>query len=178
MKKLFVVAAIAISTYAANAAYLYWQVDDSAVNAYNAAVPEGWYSVGSGAYAILRSTADSSVQPYATYDAEGQVTEAKAPLGGAYYSNIGTDAGYSYFVELYNSDNRLIAKSAAINSSSGADWTAAYAETARTTNLAAIPSVNIWHAGNFRAVPEPTSAILMLFGAAMLGLKRKNRSLN
>ena len=174
MKRTLFCATVALASIAANASYLYWQVDDSSVIAYNETAPEG-YTIGSDAYAMLKSD-NSNASGYTTYGADGQVTDNKASIGSSYYSNIGTDAGYSYFVELYNNNGDLIARSQSINSSSGSDWTSGYAESLRTSDLASIPSVNVWHAGNFRAVPEPTSAILMLFGAAMLGLKRKNRS--
>ncbi len=172
MKRTLFCATVVLASIAANASYLYWQVDDSAVQSYNTTAPAG-YTIESGAYAMLKS--DNSKSGYDTYGADGQVTDNKAPIGSSYYSDIGTDAGYSYFVELYNASGAPIARSQSINSSS-TEWTAAYTDSLRTSNLAEIPSVSVWHAGNFRAVPEPTSAILMLFGAAMLGLKRKNRS--
>ncbi|MBR4476719.1 MAG: PEP-CTERM sorting domain-containing protein [Kiritimatiellae bacterium] len=43
-----------------------------------------------------------------------------------------------------------------------------------TGTLSGVPTAQIWHGGTV-SVPEPTSAMLMLFGAAFLGLKRKNR---
>ena len=90
------------------------------------------------------------------------------------------DSGYSYYIELVNSNNEVIGKSITPLTSSSPNY-ASYVNNGTTTaNLTNIPTVNLnaWHGGSFRAVPEPTSAILMLFGAAMLGLKRKNRSLN
>ncbi len=177
MKRTIVCATVVLAAVAANASYLYWQVDDKTVQAYNQSVPSA-YQANGGAYAVLKSS-ENPLESYTTYGAEGQVTGNKAPIGSAYYSDLGDNgASYSYFVELYNSSGNLIARSQSINSSSGDDRTSGYAASLRTSDLKSIPSVNIWHASNFRAVPEPTSAILMLFGAAMLGLKRKNRSLN
>ena len=175
MKKIILVLSIAVASYAANASYLYWQVDQSAVLEYNKNVPEGWYSAGQSSYAVLKTTTG---QTFDLYDAEGQVLSGHAAINTAYYSNVG-DGGYdySYYVELYNSSNQLLAKSSTLNNSSGSDWTAGYAESIRTSSLSEIPSVQLWHVSSFTAVPEPTSALLMLFGAAFLGLKRKNRSI-
>ena len=173
MKKFLLFACGAAMSLASNAAYLYWQVDDAAVDEYNASGQ--WTPISSGAYAILK---DSDGNTYNTYGAQGMVTDGKGSINQAYYSEgIGTDgAGYSYFVELYNSDNTLIARSQAIDSSSGEAWTAAYDAALRTATLSNIPAISVWHAGGFTAVPEPTSGLMLLLGAAMLGLRRKNRS--
>lgn len=179
MRKLLFASFIAFAAFAANAAYLYWQVDDSAITTYNATLPSPSDSAyaGEGVYFKLK---DSEGNYYGddsgktTVGVDGTVSGGIASPSQSYYST-GVDSSFSYYVEMYNSDNWLIARSASINSSSGSDWTAGYADNIRTTDLSNIPSVEIWHVGGFVAVPEPTSAMLMLFGAAFLGLKRKNR---
>ena len=179
MRKLLFATFTAFAAFAANAAYLYWQVDDAAIDTYNTTIPSSDSAyAGSGVYFKLRDSAGNYYDGVggdtaSTYDTSGVVADGKASVGGSYYSS-GIDSSFSYYVEMYNSDNWLIARSASISSPSS-DWTAGYSDNIRTASLSTIPSVEIWHAGGFTAVPEPTSAILMLFGAAFLGLKRKNR---
>jgi len=177
MKKLLLIAGAALMASASHAAYLYWQVDDSVLLGYNETAPSG-YEVGPGAYAVLKDSNGNSYQS-ATYGADGLVTDGKASINQSYYSELSGDdpSAYSYFVEIYNSDNYVIARSAVVNSESGSDWTSAYADSLRTSELSQIPNVTVWHSGSFSAVPEPTSGLMVLLGAAMLGLKRKRRSL-
>ena len=175
MKRFLLIASAILISHAASAAYLYWQVSDEDVDAYTASAPDG-YSLGQGAYAMLKSSDGATIGT--TYGADGAVPEGKASINQAYYTDVGTDAGYSYYVELYNSDNYVIARSAAI-SSIDADWSQVYQDAPMTSDLSSIPSVSVWHAGArgaFTAVPEPTSGLMLLLGAAMLGLRRKNRS--
>ena len=181
MRKLLFASFIAFAAFAANAAYLYWQVDDAAIDTYNGTLSSSSDSAyaGSGVYFKLKDSAGNyyggaAGDPGSTYGTSGVVAGGKAATG-SYYSS-GINEGFSYYVEMYNSDNWLIARSASISSPSS-DWTAGYSENIRTANLSTIPTVEIWHVGGFVAVPEPTSAMLMLLGAAFLGLKRKNRSI-
>ena len=180
MRKLLLASFIAFAAFAANAAYLYWQVDDPAITTYNTTLPSPATSdsayAGEGVYFKLRDSAGNYYDgdsDKTTVGVGGTVSGGIASPNQSYYST-GVDSGFSYYVEMYNSAHWLIARSASINSSSG-DWTAGYADSIRTTDLSNIPSMEIWHVGGFVAVPEPTSAMLMLFGAAFLGLKRKNR---
>lgn len=182
MKKMLVMFGASLFALASNAAYLYWQVDTAAVDNYNG--PSGFEFVdGQSYFKLVRSDGKyfdtESDSSGATYGASGLVQDGKADSGVQYYSvgdNIVNGSTYSYYVEMYNNSGDVIARSAPSTSS---DITAAYSASARqTASLSEIPVTDIstWHVGGFRAVPEPTSAILMLFGVAMLGLKRKNRS--
>ena len=181
MRKLLFASFIAFAAFAANAAYLYWQVSDPAITTYNKTLtsPSDSAYAGDGVYFKLKDSAGNYYDGNGgktTVGVDGTVSGGIASPNQSYYST-GVDSGFSYYVEMYNSDHWLIARSASINSSSGSDWTAGYADNIRTTDLSNIPIAEIWHVGGFVAVPEPTSAMLMLFGAAFLGLKRKNRSL-
>ena len=171
MKKIFVATCIAIATYAVNASYLYWQVTDDVIDAYNATNPGTDYAYTAGGYFKLVKSG-SPATATTTYDAEGdEVTVGQVNTA---YSSIVT-AGYTYYIEMYNSSDAVIAKSETISSDS---WTSYVNDAPISADLSITPTlINTWHGGSFAAVPEPTSAILMLFGAAMLGLKRKNRSI-
>lgn len=175
MKKILLMAIVGVLAHASNAAYLYWQVSSDDITAASDAT--SWYTTGGG-----------SVNAARIYDASGNLKStiylngasigdtAAVPTSTPYAIDVGssTDAGYSYYVELGN-----YASSTFTAVARSATETIHYTEsgsTPITTTLQDVARVAPWHAGSYRAVPEPTSAILMLFGAAMLGLKRKNRS--
>lgn len=75
---------------------------------------------------------------------------------------------YVYFIELVNFEN------AKAHVAYGEAMT--YADMVQKeyvdTGLSVSPTA-IWHGGNFNAVPEPTGALMVLFGMAFLGLKRR-----
>lgn len=78
-------------------------------------------------------------------------------------------AGYdsaSYFIELYNDQNAVIAKSSAIAYSSIAN--SFFSPIASPSSITFQAS-----AGSFSNVPEPTSGLLFLIGGVLLGLKRR-----
>ena len=177
MKKLFLTLGVVLAASLANASILYWQLDTSD------------YDGNDAAYAKLNTTSGESGTVYGLQKNEetGEfeavaVTELQS--GATYY--IDTDdwggddyfsSDYSYYVELYNSSDEKIDYTG--YQVSGEEFYN-YASTGGTTDLGDIDpaSVAVFHSGsNMTVVPEPTSAILMLFGAAFLGLKRKNRSL-
>lgn len=168
MKKLILVGAIIASAVTANASYLYWQLD-------NADVADEIKALDYG-YARIVATSNTQTPSPVTQMAQLDNKEMQAwqtfnlgQLGGdgssySYYIELGTYSG-STFSAVAQSETQTYSQIA----------TTAIQPTATLSPSAAV-NVSTWHAGNFRAVPEPTSAILMLFGAAMLGLKRKNRS--
>ena len=174
MKKLFIVLSVSLASLFANASYLYWQVDQSD---YEGIV--GWEQVTGARLVSDPSSVGSSYYP-SSDDTWTELT-GNGVIGAPYAADIGNNAdGYSYYIELVNSIGDVIGKSSAPLTSSSPNY-ASYVNNGTTTaDLTNIPMENLsaWHGGSYRAVPEPTSAILMLFGAAMLGLKRKNRSLN
>ena len=176
MKKLFLTLGIVLAATLANASILYWQLDTSD------------YTGDDAAYAVLNTTSGQSGTVYGLRkNASGEfeaveVTELQS--GATYYIDTEDWGGdeyfssdYSYYVELYNSAGNPIEYTG--YQVKGDDFIQ-YADTGGTTDLGDIDpaSVAVFHSGsNMTVVPEPTSAILMLFGAALLGLKRKNRSI-
>ena len=175
MKKILLMAIVGVLAHASNAAYLYWQVSSEDIA--NASDATRWYNGSVNAAQIY--DANGNLQDTIYLNGEDIGSTAVVPTTTPYAIDIGTvtdGASYSYYVELGNyadSNFTTVARSATTPvqySSSG--------YTSITTSLSDMTRVTPWHAGSYSAVPEPTSAILMLFGAAMLGLKRKNRSLN
>lgn len=174
MKKILLMAIVGVLAHASNAAYLYWQVSSDDLAGASAAT--SWYTGGSvNAARIYDASGNWQSTIYLNGADIGDT--AGVPTSTPYAIDVGTvtdGSSYSYYVELGNYANSAftaVARSATTPvkySSSG--------NTSITTSLSDMTRVTPWHAGSYSAVPEPTSAILMLFGAAMLGLKRKNRS--
>lgn len=187
MKKLFVFALVGATVQIANASYLYWQVSLTDISGAQSRVEENWsdWATSWGETAInaakIYVTDGSSHTEAQTILLNGTAvsmydgTTAKVPDNTPYSINLSEIPGassYSYFVEIGNWDGstyHAYAKSASV---AYRDLSDSISETL-SQGAAVIP----WHATSYSAVPEPTSAILMLFGAAFLGLKRKNRSL-
>ena len=179
MKKLFLTLGVVLAATLANASILYWQLDTS-----------DYTGDEEAAYATLNVTeggTPGTVYGLKKNETTGEfeaveVTELQS--GATYYIDTEDWGGdeyfssdYSYYVELYNSSDEKIDYTG--YQVSGEEFYN-YASTGGTTDLGDIDpaSVAVFHSGsNMTVVPEPTSAILMLFGAAFLGLKRKNRSL-
>ena len=186
MKKIFLIASALLLATTAQASYLYWQVtsdDYSASNIFGGDAS----AVYSAKVTYSDGTAGNEFKPYTTYGTMKEVnydtstyddaTAVKVPSGNTYLVEGAFNEGYTYYIELYNSAGTLVSRSAGSTSSQLSDGNYVYAS-ANVASMLNPSSVNVWHGGGaYSAVPEPTSAMLMLFGAAFLGLKRKNRSI-
>ena len=184
MKKFILAIAVVGASIASNASYLYWQV--STGDADSTFEIDG--SNKTWSYAQLHATDGSasyligSVAGTENYiNGTSQGSDIAVPSGNFVFADLGTYGAdsYSYYVELYNSAGTLVARSLKENFSNLQQ--SQYASTGSVTTeltMRTIPtaSMKIWHASGYRAVPEPTSGLMLLLGAAMLGLKRKNRS--
>lgn len=179
MKKALVVLSLGLAACAANASYLYWQVDPTAggntAGSFNYdSARIGWYvasAVDPSVTLAERVASDSIGWSAGYYDAsDGGAMELSEALDlGSIGGNSGAD--YVYFIELmnYNSGNPT-------HVAFGEELT--YAELVSkgyvSTDLPGSQLVPMtWHGGTFNAVPEPTGALLMVFGLAFLGLKRR-----
>lgn len=171
MKRIFTMLAIMLVASMANASYLYWQLDSDYSGDYtNARI------VANGSTTALEVLGLS----YNTETKEYEVTAVDNNLkSGAYYliDTDDIDEGLSYYIEYSNDNGNTYQSYGGDEGVSGADLLKyADAATISASDIASA-SPTVWHVtSQSSAVPEPTSAILMLFGAAMLGLKRKNRS--
>lgn len=174
MKKILLMAIVGVLAHASNAAYLYWQVSSDDLSGASAAT--SWYTGGSvNAARIYDASGNWQKTIYLNGESIGDT--AGVPTTTPYAIEIGTvtdGSSYSYYVELGNYASSIF--TAVARSATETIQYNASGSTPITTTLQDVARVAPWHAGSYRAVPEPTSAILMLFGAAMLGLKRKNRS--
>ena len=175
MKKLFLTLSVFAVSYMANAAYLYWQLDDTGY--------EGQYSDvqisdgNGGTVEILGPVWSEELGDYEI----GTIAASDVQAGTTYLideSSINTSDGYSYYIELMNSGNRVNTDTTPISGSEFSSYASNANVSSDLTDLAG-GEVAVWHAssGGMSVIPEPTSAILMMFGMAFLGLKRKNRSI-
>ena len=180
MKKLLLFTALVFGALVSNASYLYWQVNSADIT--NSSDKDFTYT--SPIYAVFHDANKNGAAVDVKYydQSSGQVKSAGsngvlAPSDMVYAidtSNLTENGGsYSYYIELVNSSGDFVGQQKQVTSTQASTYT----DAGNTTTLFNLPtSTAIWHATGFSNAPEPTSAILMLFGAAMLGLKRKNRS--
>ena len=180
MRKIFILAMAMAASFAANASYLYWQVstDDYTAKEWSTAkimLAEGTvnnYSGGTSQSVVGYLNAEGGYTEYA-YGSSGV-----GPMDGmAYVANFSsaTSGAWSYWVELYNGAQCVGVSQIGYISDASSPTAPLYSSAASlTASLTSVPTAAIWHGGTY-SVPEPTSAMLMLFGAAFLGLKRKNR---
>ena len=183
MKKALFILSIAIASLSSQAAYLYWQVGDV----------EGLEDEVTGGALIAKDAAGNTydVTSYFLYaDPDtGETswmavddTTVKTQSGITQYAADISDyasSGYSYYVELSNESGATVARSDSIGYGTY-EYTSYTSAAESTTVLPSAASASIWHAsgtGGYTPVPEPTSGLMLLLGAAMLGLKRKNRSI-
>ena len=177
MKKIMFAMLAVMCTTIANAAYLYWQVPaDDVVD-----ISEGWNA------AQLYEDGNLVTSTHYWNSKQNSLTESpastvSAPMGTGFVYN-GDISSHSYYVALWHyndtsdwsSSGHAVAQSVTISGSEIQQYV--YSDTSSlTTTLMSAPTLKAWHAGGYRAVPEPTSGLMLLLGAAMLGLKRKNRS--
>lgn len=171
----------------ASAGVLLWQVPETSITGATDIYGESQsINQSSGdyawSYAMLQyTTGDSGTGPtieaasqnstsLATYwrgnSLEGNQNHANASMSGrTLSSDLGPD-GANYYIALYNSQNQLMGYSSYLQNIS--DFTAA------SHNIADWAGINTGvSGGSWTAAPEPTSGVLLLLGAAVLGLRRR-----
>lgn len=186
MKKMLLVAMLCLAGYVGQAAYLYWQVDDSAKTT------EGSTFTGDFVGAKVLAVDSSSIE----YGPNGRVSNGQAlavadPETGITTSGVTTMAkdtenvyavnlndlagasGYSFYIELVNYDE---AKGLTSVAQSGL---MSYQDLVQSNYIIEDTGISIptastaWHGSAYAPGPEPTSALMMLLGVAFLGLKRR-----
>lgn len=176
MKKILLSSAIVLCAIASQASYLVWQVG-SGITADADGSSETLSYNNANIYAVDGSGKHNRLTSY-LQDGTLAGTDIAAPMAAPLYADIGSYSGngYSYYIELSNysqgGNNSYVAST--VTPVSYTDL--AGSVTTSLPTAGSLASISVWHGGSYTAAPEPTSAILMLFGAAMLGLKRKNRS--
>ena len=166
MKKVILTVATIASAFVSSASILYWQVNETDVSDF------------SGQYDTLRivgtndGLATTTIQD-AYYVTQSGLTSTKtASTETEYYTNL--TEGFTYYIELMNS-SAVVARSAGLAYNDSGTYIQTGTITSDLSSIPTVSTVSFWHGSPYTAVPEPTSAMLMLCGAAFLGLKRKNR---
>lgn len=172
MKKILAISAIALIATSTEASYLYWQVDPS--DTYDSTISaETWGGITHARVAVDKGESGVS------YGVAGVINDNGNLYAGPTSIDVGSGfADYSYYIELgsWNSSNQEWSGVASSKTFSYSDIAASAFQATSTLEYAQLAAIMPFHGGTY-SVPEPTSAMLMLFGAAFLGLKRKNRSL-
>lgn len=167
--KLKIVTALMVlaGVMSAKADLLYWQLGgNTAASAYKDYAYASIYSVSdNGTKTLLNNVGldNASTDPANTVAKGSAVVAAQFTPGSS---------ASSFFIELYDSSMNLIAES---DGNTVADDLKNY--------ISAVEFSQNWNAANVwggstafkdaSAVPEPTSGLLLLIGAAMMGLRRK-----
>lgn len=186
MKKLFLIFGVLLASLTVNASYLLWQIEDYtagedesdwdavAVYLYDTHDKKVLYDAGRlNIYAGGQSVPGNVL--YAGGDKETLLNQTYA----ADWSDDYTAEGYTYYVEYYKYETNASVDFTTDKKVAGGISTATELYDS-AGSVADLPS-SAWATPldttyTTVTVPEPTSGLMLLFGAAMLGLKRKNRS--
>lgn len=171
MKKIFVATVAVALGLCASASELWWTVSDSSGYTWDTA----------SLCALKLSDNDGRLQNFGGESIAANIAAADLAEGGFEMTSLdGYESGYSFYVELYNSDT-LVARSyvsmgnadAFLNQGSVTkEQLAQNVFDGSTFNPTATPySFNQFT--DQQVVPEPTSGLLVMLGMMMLGLKRK-----
>ncbi len=161
MKKLIVVLGIAFAAISSQAAYLFWQVDDT-------------YTVGNTTY-----TAGSQYNAARLWGNSGSGNVLLDYIGAPGSNNAKLDVesftynaeGAKYWVELVNYDS---ANDQANTVKTFDQFNYSQLSGAISTGALSVANMTaLWNGAQVMATPEPTSGLMVLLGMALLGLKRK-----
>ena len=188
MKKiLFAIAAVAVSA-GAHASYLYWQIDGTTedVSALSGATFDGARVFVSSDGGVSDKTyleigyADPDLQ--SGYQSVGYAVNVPQPeMSLVAVVPDGYESGYSFYIELVNYNSTLNSSQTAnsgygtsefVGQSEGQTYATLAAHDFIGSDLSPI-NMSVWHGGAYSPVPEPTSAMLVLFGLAGLALRRR-----
>lgn len=153
MKKILIGVTVALFALCSQASYLYWQVDQSQLNA---AGIEGNYA---NLYVTTGNTSTDGIWLQKAEIGQQASFDVSNYLKGT----------FSFYVEIvnYSVDSGAVATGISSEPISYAQLSSSIVGTALD-----VPMTTPWHGGTVVA-PEPTSGLLMLLGVAALGLKRR-----
>ena len=169
MKRLL---AILIAVLAVNAfadSYMYWMVGDSIT--LDGQDFDGYTSAKVGVFDDATGAYGSYLNLYSWDNSLGTDTYKATPGdNSALYANITGMTGKSFYIELFNGDTS-VGRSSELLSYASAE---AYATGFGMDKPVSTPWVTMSFTS--QGVPEPSSAVLMMIGCAVLGLRRRRLS--
>lgn len=181
MKKLFSFIAVMSMAVVASADMMYWQVSSSDTGV--AAAGASGYTYASILYTTDGGATKTALTSYVSPTASTGYTKVGAAALDAkgYYADLAglSDLGtgtppYQFVIELYNADGTALANSGWADYSDLQTYVSKAEFNSNWTSMTAgFGSGSSAHWSGGAAVPEPTSGLLMLIGAAMLGLRRR-----
>ena len=169
MKKYIALVAAVVSFGAFADSYLYWLVSDSITR-------DGSEFTGYDTARVGVMDASGKLAGYLTIYGENATPNYGDSIGmtpgnnSPFYASLGSfGESYSFYIELFN-DSTSVGRS---------DEILKYADAlAYVTSFGTSTPAQAWNVGSFttQAIPEPSSALLMLLGCAGLALKRKKQA--
>lgn len=165
MKKVLFGVIMAMVAVSAQASYLWWQVDTAD---FDGKLNNDGNVIGATMYAF--KAADKSDKSAIG----GAIVDYDAPMSINIEEVFGSESvasGYSFYVELTGYDSKVYGTTTGVV---GVGEVKTYAQLASsiTSTMSAIPSLGPWHGGAY-TVPEPTSAMMMMVGVALMALRRR-----
>lgn len=168
MNKYIALAAAVMLGGASHAAYLYWQVDASDAQ-----------DITFG-YARVVAESESGTQYMSITDGSGNTKDGYQMVAAGSHAAINLDqlsdaSAYSYYIELINyNETSQTYDVVGTSKASPATYTSLVQSNFIDVGNMGLPMTpaTVWHGGTY-SVPEPTSAMLVMFGMGLLALKRK-----
>lgn len=177
MKKILGFIGLVAIAFSSHASYLYWQVDltglDQEGNVYKF---NGHEVTGFQVTAKKEGSADTTLTSYYN-SASGPVAiqnPGTSDTGMSFYagSESWDSTGWTYYIEIVGHDSAVYS-----NPDTGVIGYSQLANPSIVASLSSMEQVqsamSAWQGAGVYSVPEPTGAMLMIFGLAMLGLKRR-----
>ena len=171
MKRLLVAFLLLLVGHFANAAYLYFQVDQSDYAGSNMKVKDPELAVW--VHAVNDSTGVDT--KFEVYGQQGEDYEDGWADFGTFYidlADVNGGLGHSFYIELVQYDEEY-ENATVVGRTEG---TKSYSSLAGAGYIDPGSSISIpgavWH-GEPYVIPEPTSALLVMFGLGVLGLRRR-----
>ena len=144
---------------------LFWEVDTAAVKKAN--IDEWSYA---SLYYVNDSASTKLDNLVGAYDGTTQKISADIFSSALVAAQLGVgnaDSSWSFYIELYNSANAAVGKSQTMSYSALQDYIA------QSIDMSNLADIKRWSGGTYTAVPEPTSALLLMLGTALAALRRK-----